>query len=289
MKLCRCGCGESISEKSRKTIKYGHAKNISSAVLNFGNYPLTSRNIEVIMNPTTKGVGTMSLVIAMKSREGIVLAADSRGTIGDPRGLTAINDTYQKIFPLGKCGIGFVGAAELGESLYDELKKNGMGSYDDVNTALEAIAPAVTNYFNQWFQTIPHAQRPGVLVTLAGYRHVNRQAPEPMLYMLASQTNFARQLFRDVCMSGVPQYAVYLKHRYYDQSTSLDKAKALVDYLIAETASQDPKVGGRIRIAEIIPGHDYRELAVDEVAVIHQANEQLNQQLRQFFLAGGAR
>lgn len=231
----------------------------------------------------------MSLVIAMKSKDGIVLAADSRGTIGDPRGLTAINDTFQKIFALGKCGIGFVGAAELGSSLYDELKQNGMGNFDDVNTALKAIAPAITSYFNQWFQNIPHAQRPGVLVTLVGYRNLNSQVPEPMLYLFASQNNFAPQLMRDDCMSGVPQYAVYLKHRYYHPSISIDRAKALVDYLIVETASQDSKVGGPIRIAEIMPGQDYRELTVDEVGVIHQANEQLNKQLREFFLTGDTR
>ena len=55
----------------------------------------------------------MSLVIAMKAVDGIVMAADTRGTVGDPRALTAIDDNYQKIFPLGQCGIGFTGAAEM--------------------------------------------------------------------------------------------------------------------------------------------------------------------------------
>ena len=88
-------------------------------------------------------------------------------------------------------------------------------------------------------------------------------------------------------MAGVPQYAVYLVHRYYDDAITLDKAKALAEYLIAETASQDPKVGGPIRIAEIKPNEPYRELDEDEVAEVHHGNEELNKGLRQFFLTGG--
>ena len=229
----------------------------------------------------------MSLVIAMTAVDGIVLSADTRGTIGDPRGVTAISDSYQKIYSLGQCGIGFAGTAEMGNTLLDELKKKGLDNFKDIDTAIAAVVPEVRDGFNVWFQSVPPAQRPAVLVTLAGYRHPDSEAPEAMLYMLVSQSNFAPQLHKDTCMSGVPQYAVYLVHRYYDQAITLDKAKALSEYLIAETASQDPKVGGPIRIAEIRPGQEYRELEVSEVTEIHQFNETLSEGLRQFFLTGG--
>ena len=35
-------------------------------------------------------------------------------------------------------------------------------------------------------------------------------------------------------MIGVPQYAVYLSHRYYDPSISVKNAAALAEYLIAK-------------------------------------------------------
>jgi 20S proteasome alpha/beta subunit len=66
----------------------------------------------------------------------------------------------------------------------------------------------------------------------------------------------------------------------------LDKAKAFAEYLISETASQDPKVGGPIRIAEITPKDGYKELTRNEVTNINKSNQELNQQLRQFFLEG---
>jgi len=39
----------------------------------------------------------MTLIASIKAQDGIVLASDSRGTIGDPRGLTAIDDVHKKI------------------------------------------------------------------------------------------------------------------------------------------------------------------------------------------------
>ena len=47
----------------------------------------------------------MTLIVGLHAVGGIVMGADSRGTIGDPRGLTAINDTQEKLFPLGRCSI----------------------------------------------------------------------------------------------------------------------------------------------------------------------------------------
>jgi 20S proteasome alpha/beta subunit len=61
----------------------------------------------------------------MKAVDGIILAADSRGTIGDPRGLTAINNSQIKIFPLGSSGLGIAGASEMAAVLLDEFRANG--------------------------------------------------------------------------------------------------------------------------------------------------------------------
>ncbi|MDO9333978.1 MAG: hypothetical protein Q7T57_05595 [Dehalococcoidales bacterium] len=226
----------------------------------------------------------MSLVVCMKAGQAIVMAADSRGTVGDPRGLTAINDTYIKIFPMGNLGIGLVGASEMGNTLLDELNKKNVASITDFDQAISKIVEESAKCFNQWFGNIAPDKRPVVIATVAGHRKHPNGSHEPMIYMLVSQTNFAPQLFGHMpCLIGVPQYAVYLAHRYYDPSISIEQAKALAEYLIAETASQDPKVGGPIRIAEInVTG--YRELTTKEVEQIHSENEKLNQNLRKFFL-----
>jgi len=227
----------------------------------------------------------MTLIVAMKAVDSIIMAADSRGTIGDPRGLTAINDTHVKLFPLGCCGLGVAGASEMGAVLLDELKRTNCG--DNIDSVVKEVVKHSADSFSGWFRDIPPSQRPGVLLTLTGYRFSGTK-PEAMIYLLNSQANFAPQLFSHMpCLSGVPQYAVYLVHRYYEPNISMDKAKALAEYLIAETASQDPKVGGPIHLSEITPEKGYRELSESEVKEIHQANSQLNARLKEFFFKGG--
>ena len=44
----------------------------------------------------------MSLAIAIQTNKGIAIASDSRGTFGDPRGVTGANDTIQKVYGLTK-------------------------------------------------------------------------------------------------------------------------------------------------------------------------------------------
>jgi hypothetical protein len=123
---------------------------------------------------------------------------------------------------------------------------------------------------------------------LAGFRFSSgdRKA-EGLIYLLNSQMHFAPMLAGNYpMMAGVPQYAVYLAHRYYDSNITSARAQALAEYLISETASQDPKVGGPIQIAEITPS-GYKRLTDDELLQLHQKNEQLNKRLREFFLKGG--
>jgi predicted proteasome-type protease len=227
----------------------------------------------------------MTLIVGMEADTAIVLAADSRGTIGDPRGLTAINDTYRKISALGTMGIALAGASEMGNALLDELRRKGVGQQSSVDKAVAAVAKDSMECFRRWFQDIPPEKRPPVFVTVVGYRKLTSGAPQPMIYGLSSQMNFAPALHTNYLLTGIPQYAIYLVHRYYEPKIPLGRAKALAEYLITETASQDPKVGGPIRMAVVSP-EGYHEIEDAEVQVIHTANNDLNAQLKRFFIKG---
>jgi hypothetical protein len=229
----------------------------------------------------------MTLAVAIKATDAIIVAADSRGTIGDPRGLTAVNDTQQKLFQFGRCALATAGAGELALSLLDEFKKSGKDAPQDVDTAVAAFGDAA-NYFNAWFRDITPDNRPGVLFILAGYRYVAGQSI-PMVYLLNSNVHFAAQLAGNYpMMAGVPQYAVYLSHRYYDPNMKSDGALALAEYLITETASQDPKVGGPIRIAKVTP-EAYQELTQNEVGALTKRTQKLHKKLNRFFADGAAK
>jgi 20S proteasome alpha/beta subunit len=226
----------------------------------------------------------MTLAVAIKAADSVVMAADSRGTIGDPRGLTAINDTQVKLFQFGNCGIVLAGASEMALAILDEFSKQGLNNPTNVDDAVAAFAQAAI-WCDTWYRGITPDKRPGAMFILAGYRQNPAGPAVALVYLLNSQTSFAPQLCSNYpMMIGVPQYAIYLSHRYYDPAISADSATALAEYLISETASQDPKVGGPIRIAKV-SAVGYQALTDAQVQALHRQNERLNKRLKRFFTA----
>lgn len=237
----------------------------------------------------------MTLIVALEGKDGLVLASDSRGTIGDPRGLTAVNDFQRKLFRLSKwSGMAVYGSSELAAFLIDKLnqefKQSDEQGIDEIFTRTQQLAKEqYSNWFGSrtWVSPQPLVdQRPMFGCILAGYtkEHIQR------IYLLNSQLDFAPQLCPSGYMlAGIPQYATYLLHRLYDRQMMVLNLRALAAYLIAETASQDPKVGGPIRIASITSANGYEELEESLIKEIIKRNEEQSQKLRQFFFEGGER
>ncbi|HEV2195405.1 MAG TPA: hypothetical protein VGR55_07465 [Candidatus Acidoferrum sp.] len=95
----------------------------------------------------------MSLAVAIEAANGIVLAADSRATFGDPRGMTAVNDTVQKIFRLSpRTAVAMVGQAEVGNALLQHIIA-GLTAQPNANVdqAAESIRTLGNQFFGQWF------------------------------------------------------------------------------------------------------------------------------------------
>jgi 20S proteasome alpha/beta subunit len=223
----------------------------------------------------------VTLAVAIKATDAIVVASDSRGTIGDPRGLTAVNDVQQKVFQFGTCGLAIAGQSEVALAILDEFGKAGIhpASIDEAVAAFTKAAELCEG----WYRGIPPGQRPGVIFIVGGYRMNANNPPAPMVYILNSQASFAPQLANNYpMMAGVPQYAVYLSHRYYDPAMSGENAAALAAYLISETASQDPKVGGPLQIARVTPT-GYQQLTTEQIEDLQKKNSALNASLKKFF------
>lgn len=248
----------------------------------------------------------MTLIAALESQEGLVLAADSRGTIGDPRGLTAINDVQRKLFKLtASTGILISGASELAVRVLDKLKDHldkqitaNLVNPEHVDSVLDAAVQIMKGEYTASFggprpwiapsQLVD--QRPAIIFVLAGYKQPGGgNARESRIYLLNSAVDFAPQLCpTGFMLAGIPQYAIYLLHRLYDRKMALKSLQALAAYLISETASQDPKVGGPIRMATITPDAGFAELDDCTVNALIQANEEQSRRLKEFFFKGGA-
>lgn len=223
----------------------------------------------------------MTLVVCLEGKDGLVLAADSRGTIGDPRALTAISDSHIKLFQLSRfTGIVSFGQAELAAQSITAVKSR-LGPEDIYFTPVFAKARETirTNYA-QWFSNLPPEAKPSLGFIITGLE----KNKKTKIYYLASRFDFAPQLCTTgIALGGIPQYATYLVHRLYDPKMSIRNLITLAAYVITETATQDPKVGGPVRVAQISDDQGYKQLTESQVNEVVKRNEKLNKQLRDFF------
>ena len=240
----------------------------------------------------------MTLLVALRGRNGIVAAADSRGTFGDPRGVTAQNDSQRKVHLVSPhVAILTAGQGELGAQLIAEIgTRVSTANVDGATNVLELARQTARTRYQEWFPHLPAAAipgtpqmaRPDVAFLVAGYDvGAGGAFSEAKLYQSMSSLDFPPMLHNyGFALAGVAQYALYLLNRLYQPDRSLEELTALAVYVITETASQDGKVGGPVRVATIQPDAGGRELSDDAVRAIHETNENRGGALRQSFYTG---
>lgn len=241
----------------------------------------------------------MTLLVALRGEDGFVLAADSRGTFGDPRGVTAQNDNQQKAHILtDHAAVLVAGSGELGSLVIDLAKKKiAAGNIGGATPVMEALRETVRESYKQWFASIPPVQSPALVMSgqvparpdlafiVAGYELDGT----PRLYTLLSQLDFPPMLHDyGFAVQGVAQYALYLLNRLYEPNRTVEELASLAVYVITETASQDGKVGGPVNVITIVPGAAGCQLMTREaVQGIQQENQSRAKSLRDSFYKGG--
>lgn len=201
----------------------------------------------------------MTLTIALQGSDCVVLGCDSRGTFGDPRGgATAVIDIMLKTSVLSPhVGVLMGGAGELGDAVTMEFLDAQRGkAIDGVSEVMREFRTHLSQKWNEYFANVPFEHRPGCIFTLGGLD----PGPSgdiyniPRIYTLPSQFGFAPGLHRyGFACVGIPVYATYILNRRYERTASAEVLAGLVAFAIKETASQDQRVGGSIRIVIIKP------------------------------------
>jgi len=238
----------------------------------------------------------MTLLVALRGKDGIVAAADSRGTFGDPRGVTAQNDSQQKVHRVAPhVAVLLSGSGELVTQLVTEISSIAkQQSIDGATQVMQLVRQVARTRYAEWFPHLPPAVPPGVMgamgrpelaFLIAGYdAEANGKFTVPRLYQCISVLDFPPTLHEyGFALSGVAQYALYLLNRLYEPDRSLKDLLALAVYVITETASQDGKVGGPVRVVTVTPEHGGVSLSEEEVRKIHDSNEQRGAALRKSF------
>jgi 20S proteasome alpha/beta subunit len=135
----------------------------------------------------------VTLLVALRGMDGLVLAADSRGTFGDPRGVTAQNDSQQKAHVLAPHVAALqAGAGELGTNVVGRtrevlggkisiVQQTSMGFpgqvsqppilqtgvlvssivSDGVTPVMGALRDVSRASYHEWFPSVPPVPAPG--------------------------------------------------------------------------------------------------------------------------------
>lgn len=224
----------------------------------------------------------------------MVLASDSRGTFGDPRGVTAQNDNQKKLYGVSNyVGVLMAGSGELGAMIINEISahvKNN--SLEGVTAVMNATREILKKRYDEWFarfslQAIPNVPmpvRPTLVVIIGGYDLEYAGKPVTQkIYSLNCHLDFAPMLHDyGFALEGVAQYALYLLNRLY-ASESVKNLLPLAAYVITETASQDGKVGGPVQLMQITPEEGCKILSTEEINSIIASNSSRSENLKVSF------
>jgi len=237
----------------------------------------------------------MTLVVCLKGKDGMVLASDSRGTFGDPRGVTAQNDNMRKVYGVSKyVGVLFAGSGELGANIINEIQKEIVEKKKEgVTPVMELIRDILIKRFDEWFKgfQILRVQgsvapvRPTLVVIIGGYDLDEKGKPKTQrIYSLNCHVNFAPFLHDyGFALQGVAQYALYLLNTLYTQNSTVKNLLPLAAYVITETASQDGKVGGPVQLMKISPTKGCVTLDSQEINNIINSNTKRSENLKVSF------
>ena len=240
----------------------------------------------------------MTLLIALKGKDGLVMAADSRGTFGDPRGITAQNDAQQKAHILSPhVSVLVAGSGEVGTLIIDLVRKKvNDQKVDWASPVLSILRDTVREQYNNWFPSVPPIQpfaliqtgqvpiRPDLGFLVGGYENNGT----PRLFSMGSLQDFSPMLHDyGFAVLGVAQYALYLLNRLYEADRTISELTSLAVYVITETASQDGKVGGPVNVITIKSDDEgCQTLAAEAVLNIQEANQTRSKALQNSFYQG---
>ncbi|OGZ72385.1 MAG: hypothetical protein A2908_02990 [Candidatus Staskawiczbacteria bacterium RIFCSPLOWO2_01_FULL_38_12b] len=186
----------------------------------------------------------MTLVIGLKTKDGIVIASDSQATSD----LTS-NDKVQKIFAIGgSSAVGISGDGGLATYFLDQIKEELNYSQGILHLA-EEVRQKGKAKFNDFFEHLSPEKRPKLSLVLVGYS----KEGNPEIYTLRSEDNFVpRKCVIGYECIGVPYIADYILTGLYETEIKMNAAAEMAVLCIEETARQGGSgVGGETKVAII--------------------------------------
>ncbi len=218
----------------------------------------------------------MSLTIALKAIDGLVLAADSRTTKGytldGPRTrdnsikFTQLNDDWGAL-TYGLADIGRAGISSLREQI-----SQGVSQYESLAPILDKGMEIFNRVSSDWDKRNSEIRRRerDVGFIIAGYE---REEKEFRIFDFQSPEFAPRSVKNGCLLAGQWHIAKFFVNRLYTRDISVDRLKDLAVFLMNATMTVAKTVGGAIRLATITKSQGFQWVLEDEVKSITERNE----------------
>ena len=197
----------------------------------------------------------MTLIVAIKYSNGVVIGADSRTTYGEA---PLMREEPQKMEKLGKntllTGSGFGGAIDrILDNARSAISGKPTDSFEDIVNECENIIWAFYQKYKERYEA-------------------DEEGPDFPMWVLATHHKILR-----IFTTGVPEeeryyicegsgrpYGEYILQQRFKPDMTEGDAMQLVVYAILQTSRIDPSVGGKINVA-LIRSHGIENIADDQV------------------------
>jgi 20S proteasome alpha/beta subunit len=202
----------------------------------------------------------MTLIIALKYKEGSVLATDSRVMYGSIK-----RDQARKIEPLtddiGLATAGLVGAI-------DDIIRPAKDLCNSRPTTFEDVCSKLSDESLKWYKENVDKLDEDDEQSLSEFIVVSAERIRKI-----QEKGYSEESYDYDCVGSGSYYGEYILQNFYRGNLDVKEAKELAVYTILETSKMDPSVGQDIQMNVYPKGEKYQSTSKEEIAEIkaHQA------------------
>jgi 20S proteasome alpha/beta subunit len=211
----------------------------------------------------------MTLAMAIKALDGLVLATDTRKT-----GRAGVADDSDKLMPVNRdIGVLTYGLAEPGYAgmtrLIAEVERNRWAHFPLIATEAKRL---LQESYDGWAAERKATHMPGSLgFILGGYDHLDSKSFRIMHYELQPSPEqplgvFTAQLRTSQVLAGLWNVAQYLAAKLLHPEMTVREVAELSVLLLAQTMVVEPMVGGSMELALVTREKGFENLHAEQVA-----------------------
>jgi len=228
----------------------------------------------------------LSLTLALKGKDGIVLAADSRITKGYTLdGPKTVDDSEKFVRLNSDCGTSTYGLSDIGNAgiamLKDTISKSE-SIYDSIDKILDESMKIFSRVSSKWSQDHSGIMRRDrdVGFIIAGFE---RKYKEFKIFNLQSPDFEPVGVKTGCLLAGQWHVAKFYVKRLFAENLPVDILKKLAVLLLNETMAVEKTVGGNINLASLTEKDGFTWISEDDVRSIIEKNSKFVIRFQEYF------